>query len=127
MVDTDTEAGQVWAHLGAAGLLSGNFDGAAVATGFGCDERTCPQNPFNRGYLLRFGDQSVGADGGGIGHPANELWTGNRVPVRLLAELDRRLDDGLPRSGRLQLSRNRLRQQCRLRARRRIRGAVGDR
>ena len=106
VIDTDAEAGQVWTHLAAAGLLGGEFDGRAVAASFDCPDRTCPRNPFNRGFMLRFSDQSVGPGGRGLGSGANELWSGNRIPVALLAELDRRIDDGLPDRGRLQLSRN---------------------
>lgn len=106
IIDSDAESGQVWAHLGEAGLLSGRFDGKPAAASFNCSALTCPRGAFNRGILIRYGDQSVGPNGEGRGGKSHEIWLGGQIPVRQLAELDRKLDDGKARSGRLQLSRN---------------------
>jgi len=74
-VDSTAEAGAVWQHLAGAGFISGNFDGAPVASladGV-CVASTCPGNPYN----------------------------GGNIPVEVMYELDLKIDDGVPNTGRL--------------------------
>jgi len=64
-VDSGAEAGAVWQHLAGAGFISGNFDGAAIAslTDGACTAATCPGE--------------------------------------VMYELDLKMDDGVPGTGRL--------------------------
>ena len=98
-VDTAAEAGGVWAHMAAAGFISGNYNGDDVAlTGFaGCTDTRCPSNPFGRFYKIAFGDESSGASGN-----AHELSTGDQVPVNIMLQLDLKLDDGVADRGDIQ-------------------------
>lgn len=98
VIDSDQERGQLWAHLGASGILAGNYDGAAVAGGFGCPPATCPQNAFNRGFMITRDNQAINNPVEG-----NELWSGNQIPALILAEMDRKVDDGQANGGRMQL------------------------
>jgi hypothetical protein len=41
---------------------------------------------------------------GPAGCDAHNIKTGNRIPAELLAEVDRKIDDGLPGSARFELS-----------------------
>jgi prepilin-type N-terminal cleavage/methylation domain-containing protein len=96
------ERPNVWIHLAAAGYITGNFDGAAVAdTEYGCPVTTCPDNGFGAGMNLAYGAQIRG--GGATPVPTHELITGRGIPVEVIAELDRKVDDGEPETGAMQL------------------------
>jgi len=101
-IDDGRERAGVWQQLALAGFIAGAYDGRAAAAGTGtdveCGAGTCPTNPFNGFYKIAYGAQAAGSSGS-----AHELFTGNRLPVDILAELDRRLDDGLPMSGRFRV------------------------
>ncbi|MFK7892318.1 MAG: type II secretion system protein [Granulosicoccus sp.] len=103
-IDDSRERAGVWQQLSLAGLISGNYDGAQSAAGsandVACNPSTCPQNPFNGFYKITYSAQAVGVDG-----PANEMYTGAQIPVNILSQLDSRLDDGLPNSGRFRVHR----------------------
>ena len=100
LVDTDEERAFVWTHLQAAGYITGSFDGVAVAEDeYRCDLATCPDNGFGAGMNLSYTTQSKGAPAA----DAHELITGAGIPVEVLAELDRKVDDGLPLTGAMQL------------------------
>ncbi len=94
-----TESGRVWTHLEAGGYITGGYDGVPVAaTEYGCSPFTCPDNGFGSGMNLNYGNMvQTGANN------AHELITGRGIPVGVLAELDRKVDDGSPDSGLMQL------------------------
>lgn len=95
------ERPNVWIHLEAAGYITGNFDGAAVgATEYACPVGTCPDNGFGAGMNLAFGNQ---IRGGAAAANSHELISGRGIPVEVIAELDRKVDDGEPESGAMQL------------------------
>jgi prepilin-type N-terminal cleavage/methylation domain-containing protein len=94
------ERPNVWTHLAAAGYITGSFDAAAVAVdAYNCDVTTCPDNGFGSGMNLAYGISVKGA----AGAPAHELITGRGIPVEVIAELDRKVDDGVPRTGAMRL------------------------
>ncbi len=97
-VDSVAEAGAVWQHLASAGFISGNFNGTAVAslTDTACDELTCPSNPFNGFYKIA--KTTNGLESTVASH---ELVTGGNIPVEVMYELDLKMDDGQPNTGRL--------------------------
>lgn len=100
LVDTDVERANVWVHLEAAGYITGSFDGAGVAVDeYACPLTRCPDNGFGVGMNLSHTRQS----GGTIGADAHELITGRAIPVEVLAELDRKIDDGRPFTGAMRL------------------------
>jgi prepilin-type N-terminal cleavage/methylation domain-containing protein len=101
-VDTDEERALLWTHLQQAGYITGSFDGTAANAGsaqYGCNLTTCPDNGFGAGMILSFGTQMISAPASN----AHELIAGLGVPVEVLAELDRKVDDGAPSSGAMQL------------------------
>jgi len=103
--DSPEERANVWVQLQAAGYITGNFDGdetnVATAPEYGCSVETCPDNGFGAGMNLTFGNQIRGAVA--ITQPEHELITGRGIPVEVIAELDRKVDDGEPETGAMQL------------------------
>ncbi|GMR16412.1 MAG: prepilin-type N-terminal cleavage/methylation domain-containing protein [Gammaproteobacteria bacterium] len=98
--DSPSERANVWVHLQAAGYITGSFDGANVAVAqYNCPIATCPDNGFGSGMNLSYTTQSKGAPAAN----AHELITGGGIPVEVLAELDRKVDDGRPLTGAMQL------------------------
>ena len=89
----------VWTHLSASGFLKGDYrmaDGEALA-----NDTNAPSNAFSSYLQIAF-DGRYGVSDGGT--PRHNLKTGAQVPVEVLAELDRKTDDGLPYRGALQFS-----------------------
>jgi len=79
----------VWMHLSSAGFLNGEFRmnaGEAMQT-----DLNSPRNPYNIYVHLSFNATYHDA-----GTPSNRhnLKTGAAVPVEIIAEVDRKLDDG---------------------------------
>ena len=100
LVDTDEERAFVWTHLQSAGYITGSFNGSAVAVdAYRCSLATCPDNGFGSGMNLSYTTESKGAPAAN----AHELITGSGIPVEVLAELDRKVDDGRPLTGAMQL------------------------
>jgi prepilin-type N-terminal cleavage/methylation domain-containing protein len=100
LVDTDDERGRVWTHLESAGYITGGYDGTAVVDDeYGCSPFTCPDNGFGSGMNLSHGrliQTATAAD-------AHELVSGRGIPVEVIAELDRKVDDGSPDTGLMHL------------------------
>jgi prepilin-type N-terminal cleavage/methylation domain-containing protein len=104
LVNTDLERGLVWVHLEAAGYLTGGYidDTFTIpANEYGCSPLNCPDNGFGSGMVLSYGIMN---QSGAVA--AHELITGRGIPVQVVAELDRKIDDGLATSGVMQLGIN---------------------
>jgi len=106
LVDTSAERAMVWVHLHAAGYITGGFDdntATVAATEYGCPVVDCPDNGFGAGMNLSYGAllQSEAAKATPVS--AHELISGRGIPVEVLAELDRKVDDGDAGSGSMQL------------------------
>jgi prepilin-type N-terminal cleavage/methylation domain-containing protein len=100
-VDSPAERANVWLHLQAAGYITGAFDGvttAIPADKYNCAISTCPDNGFGQGMLV-----SRGALQQSSSSQAHELLSGQSIPSEVLAELDRKIDDGTPSAGAMQL------------------------
>ncbi len=90
-----TESVLAWEHLSKAGFITGSYTRAATES-----QNTTPFNPYNVTLQLIF-------DGNyGTGTPAarHNLKTGAQIPVEIIAEVDRKVDDGRPYSGSFQFS-----------------------
>ncbi len=98
IVESGAEAGAVWQHLASAGFISGNFDGAPVASlndGV-CAATTCPGNPYNGFYKIGNSNNALNQ-----ANASHELTTGGNIPVEVMYELDLKMDDGVAGTGRL--------------------------
>ncbi|MEM7540797.1 MAG: prepilin-type N-terminal cleavage/methylation domain-containing protein [Pseudomonadota bacterium] len=84
----------LWEHLSKSGFIQGNYIGG---TGQPAADETdkAPRNAFNGFLMLYFNDDYDDPS------PAEKLnlVLGSGIPVNVLAELDRKIDDGLPQTG----------------------------
>ena len=88
----------VWSHLTAAGFLNGSY--TMVAGAAAPVDTNNPKNPYSV-YLQLIYDASYGT---GTPPAKHNLKTGNQIPVEIVAEVDRKVDDGLPYAGAFQFS-----------------------
>jgi len=89
----------VWTHLSNSGFLKGDYrmtNGESLPT-----DLNSPKNPYEIYQQIVF-DGRYGMSDGGI--PRHNLKTGGQIPVAVLLELDRKIDDGKPYKGALQFS-----------------------
>lgn len=84
------EALLVWEHLSKAGFINGSFTCAAAQS-----TATSPSNPYGSVLMLQYDALYQGA---GTASRHN-LKTGTQVPSDILAEIDRKVDDGNPLTG----------------------------
>jgi prepilin-type N-terminal cleavage/methylation domain-containing protein len=99
-IDAGDEARLAWEHLSKAGFINGRFTCTASDSA-----TTTPVNSWGI-YLQVVYDGVYGA--GTTGTPAaprHNVKTGAQIPVELIAEMDRKIDDGRPNSGGFQFSR----------------------
>lgn len=89
----------VWSHLSGAGFLNAAFTATSATVAVAADNT--PQNAFG-GFLQVAFDENWGFSTNAVRR--HNIKTGNNIPVEVAAEVDRKLDDGLPTSGRIQFS-----------------------
>ncbi len=89
-----------WQHLTAAGFLTGNYQMLNAGVAAPTPDNT-PSSVFG-GYLEIVFDSNWGYSGNTAAR--HNIKTGNYVPAAVLAEVDRKMDDGRPGSGRFQFS-----------------------
>ena len=86
-----------WVHLSHANLISGHYQ----ASGSHPDPRgEWPRNPY--GATLQLHHDAKFAESNG--QPRLNLKTGNQIPARILAEIDRKIDDGRATTGQFRFS-----------------------
>jgi prepilin-type N-terminal cleavage/methylation domain-containing protein len=89
----------VWTHLAASGFLKGDYRMAAGASQ--PTDTNSPKNPYQMYMQIVFDGRYGMSEGGTVRH---NLKTGSQIPVAVLIELDRKVDDGKPYKGSLQFS-----------------------
>jgi prepilin-type N-terminal cleavage/methylation domain-containing protein len=82
-----------WYHLSKAGFITGNYSG----TGTDSDANNSPANPF--GGLIKLVFDNVYLDSAATPPAVHNIKTGINIPSTVLAEVDRKIDDGKPASG----------------------------
>jgi prepilin-type N-terminal cleavage/methylation domain-containing protein len=82
-----------WSHLSKAGFITGSYNFNATES-----SATTPANPYGSLTQMIFDNvyREAGADTGTNRH---NLKTGNNIPSDILAEVDRKIDDGLANTG----------------------------
>jgi len=88
----------VWSQLAAAGFLNGSYDPAGADNE--PDDTNSPKNPYSIFLQLAYDDNY----GAGTLPSKHNLKTGGQIPAALIAEVDRKIDDGLPYGGSFQFS-----------------------
>ena len=99
-IEGSTEPFLVWTHLSAAGFMNGSYNATSTTT-TPADDNT-PKNPYSV-YLQLIYDGNYG-DPGSTSSSKHNLKTGTQVPVEIIAEVDRKIDDGRPYTGSFQFS-----------------------
>jgi len=85
-----------WEHLSKAGFINGSFTYTVIPE----TNASAPTNPYAR-YLQVIYDAVYGP---GTGAGRHNLKTGNQIPSDIMAEIDRKIDDGNPVGGTFQFS-----------------------
>jgi prepilin-type N-terminal cleavage/methylation domain-containing protein len=86
----------VWDHLAKAGFINGSYTYALLPE----TPASVPANPYIR-YIEVIYDNVYGTGAGAVRH---NIKTGNQIPSEILAEIDRKIDDGNPVGGVFQFS-----------------------
>jgi prepilin-type N-terminal cleavage/methylation domain-containing protein len=94
-----------WNHLSAAGFIAGNYsmDDSSVTA---VTPANTPANPYSA-YMQIAYDGLWGVSSNELGPNRifrHSIKTGNQIPVEIIAEVDRKIDDGRPYSGSFQFS-----------------------
>ena len=99
-IEGNTEPILVWTHLTAAGFMNGSYN-ATSSTSSPADDNT-PKNPYSVYIQLKY--DNIYGDPGSPSSNKHNLKTGTQVPVEIIAEVDRKIDDGRPYTGSFQFS-----------------------
>jgi prepilin-type N-terminal cleavage/methylation domain-containing protein len=94
-IEAGSESIAVWDHLSKSGFITGTYVFNATES-----DATTPKNPYGTYIQLVF--DKVYSNGAGSSR--HNLKTGNQVPVGIIAEVDRKIDDGNGQSGSFQFS-----------------------
>ena len=97
LINTTDESICAWYHLSKANFITGNYSG----TGTGADANNSPANPFGGVMQVIYDDKYSDAT---TATSVHNIKTGINIPASILAEVDRKLDDGLPSSGSFRFS-----------------------
>jgi prepilin-type N-terminal cleavage/methylation domain-containing protein len=95
---TSKETVLAWVHLSHAGFITGSYN-ATTATPARGDDNT-PRNSYGAYIEIEYDSQYEGA---GSSSRTN-LKSGSQIPVEILAEIDRKIDDGRADSGNFRFS-----------------------
>jgi prepilin-type N-terminal cleavage/methylation domain-containing protein len=85
----------VWDHLSHAGFITGTYSATSTTAAAGAG--TNPANPYN--VLIQLVYDNVYADAGGSPVARHNVKTGNQIPVEIISEVDRKVDDGNANTG----------------------------
>jgi prepilin-type N-terminal cleavage/methylation domain-containing protein len=90
-----------WEHLSKAGFINGSYTYDAA----GPTDASNPKNPY-AGYMqiVFDGVYGTGTAAAQLTGKRHNLKTGPQIPVEIVAELDRKVDDGTPYTGSFQFS-----------------------
>ena len=92
-IDSGTEVGRVFTHLSSANLFKGTY--STMDASEGCTSAACPSTAFGGVIMLSSSANRINA----ASVNALEITTGAGVPAKQLADVDRKIDDGNPRTG----------------------------
>lgn len=91
---TNDENILAWEHLSKAGFITGSYTCAAAPE----TTASAPTNPYSR-FLQIIYDNNYDATAANPATARHNLKTGNQVPSDILAEVDRKVDDGNAATG----------------------------
>ncbi len=97
---TGNETLAAWLHLTRSGFVTGNYNGIPGPGGAVETSENSPTNPYGGFMQLIYDTNYLGA----AGVSRNNVKTGAGIPATLLAEVDRKIDDGQPHTGEFRFS-----------------------
>ena len=100
---TGNESVYAWHHLTNAGFISCSACAPTPADPTAASDQNSPVNAFGGVMLIVF-DNLYNNAATDTGPPANNIKSGNQIPSNVMAEVDRKIDDGNPRTGALRFS-----------------------
>lgn len=92
-----------WNHLTSAGFISCSPCAGVSATPGTPNDSNSPVNAYGGVMLIQY-DGVYNNAAAATGPNVNNLKSGNQIPSSVLAEVDRKIDDGNPRTGSLRFS-----------------------
>lgn len=96
---TGNESVLAWEHLSKAGFITGSYTCAATES-----TSTTPVNAYGAFVQLVYDGIYGTASATTPAASRHNVKTGAQIPVELLSEMDRKIDDGLPNTGSFQFS-----------------------
>jgi prepilin-type N-terminal cleavage/methylation domain-containing protein len=97
LIDLQRETYLAWYHLSLAGFITGSYVTSGVEAA--ATTANSPTNPFG-GFMQVIFDSTYA----GIANNRNNIKTGSGIPATILAEVDRKIDDGNPTTGEFRFS-----------------------
>ncbi len=95
-IEAGSESILAWEHISKAGFINGTYNCLLAE-----DNTTTPVNPYGVRMRLIY-DGAYGIAGAGAAR--HNLKTGPQIPVEIITEVDRKIDDGAPYTGSFQFS-----------------------
>lgn len=86
-----------WYHLSRANFITGNYSGSGTTE----SATNAPTNPF--GGVMQLINDNTYSDTG-TANSVNNIKSGSNISAAVLAEVDRKIDDGLPSTGSFRFS-----------------------
>jgi prepilin-type N-terminal cleavage/methylation domain-containing protein len=96
------ESLSAWHHMNASGFLNGSFSVANSTVAIPITG-VAPTNPYSV-FLEIVNDNIYGGATGVTSIAKHNIKTGGQIPVEIIAEVDRKIDDGFPFQGAFQFS-----------------------
>ena len=87
----------VWDHLSHAGFITGTY--SATSSTVASSPATNPANPYNVLIQLIYDNAYAEGSSPTAGVSRHNVKTGSQVPVEIMAEVDRKVDDGRANTG----------------------------
>ena len=97
-IGSNIEIGQVFSHLQRAGFVQGSFTGMELTSSTSCPPSACMASPLGGTYLI-----SNVLTGPSTPDGVLSILLGNNIAATQLAEMDRKMDDGNPTTGAIQV------------------------
>lgn len=94
---TNVENLLVWEHLSRSGFINGTYTWAAAQA-----DTTSLKNPY--GIYVDLAFDAVYGPSAAVSPSRHSIKTGGQIPVEIITEMDRKIDDGLPYTGGFQFS-----------------------
>jgi prepilin-type N-terminal cleavage/methylation domain-containing protein len=102
LIDAAEEA-QAWAQLTVSGFLACSQCAPNPAGATALTQANSMLNAYN-GVMVIQGNNAYSHNGAATGPVRNNLKSGSQIPSNVLAEVDRKIDDGNPQTGELRFS-----------------------